>query len=169
MLIQIRTPVKKNLHHLCAGSMVEISGVIYTARDAIMPKIARIINEGKIHELPIDLSGAALIHTAVSPAGFGPTSSNKEEIEGSMGLLSKAGVKLHIGKGVIKQATVDEISKYGAIFIVVPPVSALLQSRLISKRVVAFPEEGIEALHELTIEGLPGVVAAANGKSIFHT
>lgn len=168
MLIKIETPTISDLSQAVVGSRVEISGVVYTARDAILPKIAKMIKEGTIDKLPMTMKGAAIMHTAFSPAGFGPTSSNKEDIEGTMGLLSEAGVKLHIGKGVLKPQTVDDISKHGAVFIVVPPISALLQDRLISKRVIAFEEEGMEALHELVIRDMPGVIAAANGKSLFH-
>ena len=168
MLIKIKTPVISDLSRADVGCRVEISGVIYPARDAILPKIVKMIKDGSIADLPIKLKGAAIMHTAFSSAGFGPTSSNKEEIEGNMGILSRAGVRLHIGKGILKQETVDEISKHGAVFIVVPPISALLQNNLISKRVVAFEEEAMEALHELTIRDMPGVISVANGKSIFH-
>ena len=167
MIVKISTPAVEDIHDAVAGARVEISGIIYTARDAILPKIARLIEQGIVNDLPIKLEGAAIMHTAYSPSGFGPTSSNKEEIEGTMGILSQAGVRLHIGKGIIKQETVAHISRYGAMFIVTPPVSALLQSRLISQRVVAFAEEGIEAMHELRINSMPGIVAAAKGVSIF--
>jgi len=170
MILKIDTPVQGKLpSEAVAGVRVEISGIVYTARDAVMPKITRLIREASLADLPMNLKGAAIMHTAFSPAGFGPTSSNKEEIEDSMGLLSEAGVKIHLGKGAIAQETVNEIAKYGSIFIVVPPVSALLQSKLISKKIIAFEEEGMEAVHELVVSGLPGVIAAANGQSVFRT
>lgn len=167
MALVITTPRTTDFEGLVAGTAVEISGIVYTARDAVMPKLADLIRDGKTEGFPMDFPGAAVMHTAFSPAGYGPTSSNKEEIESYMGLLSRAGVRFHMGKGAIKQETIDEISKYGSVFIVVPPVSALLQERLIKKRVIAFEEEGMEALHELTVSGIPGIIAAARGKSIF--
>ena len=109
----------------------------------------------------------AIMHTAFSVAGYGPTSSNKEEIESMMGTLSEHGIKYHLGKGAIKQNTIDEISQHGSIFIVVPPTTALLQDRLLAKKVVAFEEEGMEAMFELHVKEIPGIVAAANYKSIF--
>ncbi len=167
MLLKIKTPLNSDLPNLAVGDKVEISGIIYTARDAIMPKITKMIKDNSIKKLSISLKGSAVMHTACSPSGFGPTSSNKEEIEEAMEILSKAGVKLHIGKGAIKQQTVDKISKYGSVFIIIPPTSALFQNKLISKKIIAFKEEGIEALHELKVESIPGIVAAANGKTIF--
>ena len=134
-----------------------------------MPKIASLVHNDALDKLPISLKGAAIFHTAISRAGFGPTSSNKEEIENAMGIISKAGVRIHMGKGCLKQETIYDLAKYNAIYIVVPPVSALLQDRMISKRVAAFKEEGIEALFELTVRDLPGIIAAAKGKSIFYS
>ena len=168
MVKNIKTPIVANeLDNVVIGDKVEISGVIYTARDAVITKLRKIINEETLHNLPISLEGAAIFHTAFSVAGFGPTSSNKEEIEGGMGILSKVGVKLHLGKGEISKETINEMAKYDSVFIVIPPITALLQERLISKKLVAFPEEGMEAMYELKVDRIPGVVAAANGKSIY--
>ncbi len=168
MIVNLTTPIKGGLPDLKPGDQVEISGYIYTARDAIMPKIVRMIKNKTIDNLPVYLAGAAVMHTAVSSSGFGPTSTNKVAIESAMGLLSEAGVKIHIGKGVIKQDTIDQMSNFGAIYVVTPPVSALFQDRMLSKKIVAFQKEGIEALYELQVSKLPGIVAAANKSSIFN-
>lgn len=168
-VIRLKTPVcDEVLAEVEAGDRVEISGVIYAARDAVLPKLARMAKEGCLEELPVSLKGAAIMHTAVSPAGFGPTSSNKEEIEGTMLILSEVGVRVHIGKGALKPETVTGLSRAGSVYVVTPPVTALFQRNLVSKRMVAFEEEGMEALHELVIRRLPGVVAAAKGKSVFR-
>ncbi len=45
------------------------------------------------------------MHTAVSDAGIAPTTSNKEEIESTIPFLSKNGVKIHIGKGMLNNET----------------------------------------------------------------
>lgn len=148
--------------------MVEIYGPIFTGRDAALPKLVGCINDGACEEKGISLKGTAIFHTAVSPAGIGPTSSNKVDIEGSIPALSRAGVKMHIGKGSLKKETVDALKKYNAIFLVTPPNTALLTSTMLSKRVVAFPEEGMEALYEVEVEKFPAIVAIAHGKSIYE-
>jgi fumarate hydratase subunit beta len=107
------------------------------------------------------------MHTAVSDAGISPTTSNKEEIEESIPYLSKAGVKIHIGKGNLSEETIKALDKWGSIFVVTPPAAALLTSKVISKRVAAFEEEGMEAMYELEVNGLPGIVAISHGKSIY--
>ena len=146
---------------------IEISGRILCGRDAALPKLVRLYESGQLEAAGIDLKGALIFHTAVSPAGIGPTSSNKLDIESSIPILSEAGVKIHLGKGALKPETVAAMAKYGSCFAVTPPVTALFSSRIIDIKVLAFPEEGMEALHELTVKDLPAIVAAAQGESIF--
>lgn len=155
-----------NVKNLQVGDMITISGYIYAGRDAVLPKLVNLYEEGKLKENHIDLEGMAVFHTAVSSAGIGPTSSNKFEIESSIPKLSQAGIKLHLGKGKLSDETVKELEKHNAIYAVVAPVTALLQSTVKSIKVVAFPEEGMEALHLLEVENFPAIVAIAHSKRI---
>ena len=161
----IKMPVTHDvIEDLKVGDRIEIHGKIFTGRDAALPKLVRSIKNG---EKLIEISGSAIMHTAVSDAGISPTTSNKEEIEESIPYLSKAGVKIHIGKGNLSEETIKALDKWGSIFVVTPPAAALLTSKVISKRVAAFEEEGMEAIYELEVNGLPGIVAIAHGKSIY--
>ena len=99
MAIDITTPISDEVvSSLEVGDTVTISGYILCGRDAVLPKIVKLIEEGQAAYIGADLKGNVIFHTAVSPAGVGPTSSNKLEIESSIEPLSKAGVKLHLGK-----------------------------------------------------------------------
>ena len=113
------------------------------------------------------MQGSVIFHTAVSPAGVGPTSSNKFEIESTIPALSAAGVKLHLGKGALSKETVEALKQYNSVYAVIPPVTALLNSKTIHKRIVAFAEEGMEAFHVLEVKDYPAIVAVAHGKSIY--
>ena len=144
-----------------------IGGKIFCGRDAVLPKIVELVEAGGLAEKGIQLQGAVIFHTAVSPAGIGPTSSNKLEIESSIPALSAAGVKLHLGKGALKAETVAALKEHCSYFAVTPPVSALFARNIKSIRIVAFPELGMEALHEVEVEGIPAVIAIADGESIF--
>lgn len=166
--MKIITPVSSDdIRRLQVGDSIEIHGSIYTARDAVLPRLVKAMETGELANLPVNLEGAVIFHTAVSPAGIGPTTSNKVEIEGTMAALSRAGVRIHLGKGALSPGTVQELKELGAIFVVTPPVTALFMAKIKSQRVVAFPEEGMEAMHELVVEGIPGIVAVAHGRSIF--
>lgn len=148
------------------GERIEMCGSIITGRDAVLPKLVELVRQNRLYEYDISLDGAAIFHTAVSGAGIGPTSSNKYEIESSIIELSQAGVKMHIGKGKIKEETIIGMSQYNSVFAVTPPLSALLSSSVLSHRVLAFPELGMEALYLLEVKDFPVIVVAAAGNSL---
>lgn len=152
---------------LKVGDRVVFSGRILCGRDAVLPKLCGLIAEGRLSEIDADFVGGAIFHTAVSEAGIGPTSSNKLEIEESFAPLCSAGVKVFLGKGALKQETVSVLGESGAVFAVVPPVTALLGASMVRKRLVAYPELGMEALYELELNNCPAVIAAAQGESMF--
>ncbi len=165
---RINTPISEaDIQELQVGDKILISGCIYCGRDAVLPKVCAMIESGTIKTSNIKLDGSVIFHTAVSPAGVGPTSSNKLEIEGSFEMLSKAGVKLHLGKGKISEETVKMLNEENAVYAVIPPVTALLGKNTLEQKLVAFPELGMEALYELKVVDYPIIIAAAQNKSIY--
>lgn len=168
-MIQLTTPFKEeDIAKLKVGDVVSISGYIYTGRDAVLPKIVKHAEEGTLSEVNVDLQGQVIFHTAVSPAGVGPTSSNKLEIEASFEPLSRHGIKMHLGKGAIKTETVKALAENNAVFAIIPPVTALLESHTTEKEVVCYPELGMEALHRIKVENYQAIIAAAKGESIYE-
>lgn len=167
-MIDLTTPLGEHtIDALCVGDVVSISGYIYTGRDAVLPLIVKASTEGSLPKLGIDLQGSVIFHTAVSPSGVGPTSSNKLEIEGSFAPLSKAGVKIHLSKGAIPPATVQALKESNAVFAVMPPVTALLESQTLEREVVAYPGLGIEAFYRLRVENYQAIIAAAHRESLY--
>lgn len=167
-MIQLTTPFKEeDIACLKVGDVVSISGYIYTGRDAVLPKIVKHAEEGTLSDVNVDLQGQVIFHTAVSPAGVGPTSSNKLEIEASFEPLSRHGIKMHLGKGAIKPETVKALAENNAVFAIIPPVTALLESQTTEKEVVCYPELGMEALHKIKVENYQAIIAAAKGESIY--
>jgi fumarate hydratase subunit beta len=167
-VVRLKTPLGDDeIRRLKVGDQIEIDGSIYCGRDAVLPKLVGLIEKNELGRMKIDLRGAVIFHTAVSPAGIGPTTSNKVEIEGSIPALSKAGVKIHLGKGSLSQKTVEELKRYHSLFAITPPVTALFSDKMISQRVAAFKEEGMEALYEVEVKGFPAIIAIAHGETIF--
>lgn len=153
---------------LKVGDVVSISGYIYCGRDAVLPRICKDLKEGVWEKRGIDLKGGVIFHTAVSPAGVGPTSSNKLEIEGSFKTLSKlGGIKMHLGKGAIKHETIKTLEENNAVFAIIPPVTALLESQTLERECVAWPELGMEALYRIRVENYEAIIASAKGASIY--
>lgn len=167
-IVRIVFPTTDNeIENLRCGDRILISGKIFCGRDSVLPKIASMVNDGSIKDADFDLTGGLVFHTAVSRAGIGPTSSNKFEIESTMGVLSAAGIKMHLGKGQLSQETVGILDRNDSIYAVIPPVTALLNDGMKSKKVVAFEELGMEAFYEVEVEDYPAVVAVAHGESIY--
>ena len=160
----LTTPItSEDLDSLNVGDQITISGTIYTGRDAALPQLVELIKQEKV---PFDLNGSVIMHTAFSEAGIAPTTSNKEEIESTIPVLSENGVKIHIGKGMLSDDTVESLKENKSIFVITPPVAALLTSRVIKKKCVLFEWEGMEAMFELKVEDIPGIVAIHNGEKI---
>lgn len=165
---KLSTPIRDtDIRHLDIGDQIEISGTIFCGRDAVLPKIVRLIEDGDPASLGFDLTGSVIFHTAVSAAGIGPTTSNKIEIEGSIPTLSRAGVKIHLGKGAIGSQTVRALKRFNAVFAITPPVSALFSDKMLSRKIAAFPEEGMEALYAIDVKDFPAIIASAHGRTIF--
>ena len=123
----LTTPITiEDLDSLNVGDQITISGTIYTGRDAALPQLVELIKQNKV---PFDLNGSVIMHTAFSEAGIAPTTSNKEEIESTIPVLSENGVKIHIGKGMLSDDTVKSLKENNSIFVITPPVSALLKAR----------------------------------------
>ncbi len=167
MDMKIQMPIREeSIQQLSVGDRLLLSGMLFTGRDAALPKLVALIESGGLEQAGIDLTGSVVFHTAVSPAGVGPTSSNKFDIENSIPALSKAGVKIHLGKGRLSPETLEALKENNSVFAVIPPVTALLESKISERKVVAFPEQGMEALHMLTVKEFPCIIAAANGETI---
>lgn len=168
-MIELTTPFSEEaVSRLKVGDVVSITGYIFCGRDAVLPRICKELEAGTWDERGIDLQGGVIFHTAVSPAGVGPTSSNKLEIEGSFETLSKHGIKMHLGKGAIKPATVKALEENNAVFAIIPPVTALLESQTLERECVAWPELGMEALYRIKVKGYQAIIAAAKGESIYE-
>lgn len=168
-MIELRTPFREEaISQLMVGDVVSITGYIYCGRDAVLPRICKELEAGIWDKRGIDLRGGVIFHTAVSPAGVGPTSSNKLEIESSFETLSKlGGIKMHLGKGAVKLETVKKLLEQNAVFAIIPPVTALLESQTLERECVAWSELGMEALYRIKVKNYQAIIASAQGKSIY--
>ena len=164
IMLNLTTPITDDdLSMLKVADKITISGTIYTGRDAALPQLVDLI---KNKEVPFDLKGSVIMHTAFSDAGIAPTTSSKVEIESSIRPLSENGVKIHIGKGMLSDETVNVLNDNNSIFVITPPVAALLTDKVIEKKCVLFENEGMEAMFELKVCKIPGIVAIKDGKRI---
>jgi fumarate hydratase subunit beta len=147
---------------LRAGDEVEITGVIYQARDAAHKRLVALIEAGE--PLPFDLHGAVVYYMGPSPAkpgkligSAGPTTSGR--MDAYAPLLMRHGLKGMIGKGLrtleVKQAMVDTTAVY---FAATGGAGALLAQRIVANEVIAYPELGAEAIARLEVKDFPAIV-----------
>ncbi len=167
---QAREPIRVQLpatHEalaaLRAGDAVELTGPVYTARDATHARlVAELERDGR---LPYGLEGQMLFYAGPTPAAggrpvgaVGPTTSRR--MDAYTPALLAAGIVGTIGKGPrseqVRQACVREGAVY---FAAVGGSAALLARRVTAAEPVAYPELGTEALVCMTLDRFPAFVA----------
>ncbi len=114
----------------------------------------------------------------------GPVDAVRDEVVGPAGpttatrmdgftetVLEKTGLLGMIGKSERGTAAIEAIKKHQAVYLIAVGGAAYLVSKAIRQaRVVAFPELGMEAIHEFVVEDMPVTVAVdSSGESIHQT
>jgi fumarate hydratase subunit beta len=149
--------------NLKAGDKVEITGVIYNARDAAHKKLVEMMERGE--KLPIDLKGQIVYFMGPTPAkpGYpigsaGPTTSGRMDPYSPK--LITAGLKGMIGKGARSKEVVEAMKQHCAVYFAATGGAGALISKTIKKaEPVAFEELGAEAIMRLEVENFPCTVA----------
>jgi fumarate hydratase subunit beta len=173
--IKITTPLTDGvLESLKAGDRVEITGVIYTARDAAHKRLVEALNAGD--KLPVDLKGQIIYYTGPCPAKpgqalgpCGPTSSYRMDAYAPS--LLGIGLKGMIGKGRRSKAVVDSMIENKAVYFAAVGGAAAVISRSVKKaEIVAYEDLGPEAIRRLEVENFPCIVATdSKGGDLYVT
>lgn len=159
----LTTPLSdEDIKQLEAGDIVLLSGVLYTARDAAHKRLVELIENNK--ELPFDLEGSVIYFVGPTPpkpgdpiGSAGPTTSYRMDTYSPT--LLKHGSKAMIGKGKRNQEVKDACKKYnGVYFGATGGAGALLGKKIISSKVVAYPELGPEAVRKIEVKDFPVTV-----------
>ena len=163
-LHRVTSPLdEKIIAGLRAGDSVEISGIIYTARDAAHERLVEAITRNG--ELPFDLRGQTIYYMGPSPTppgrvigACGPTTSGR--MDAFTPAMLEAGVKALVGKGERSEAVRAALRKHRAVYLVTyGGAGALLAHTVIKAEVLAYPELGAEAVMRLEVKDLPAIVA----------
>ncbi len=153
----------KIVEKLTAGTMVLISGVVYTARDAAHKRLVQALGKGD--KLSFDLKGQTLYYMGPSPAkpgdiigSVGPTTSSRMDVYTPR--LLAAGIRAMIGKGSRSVEVREALKKYRAVYLVaIGGGGALLHKSIKKAEVIAYEDLGAEAIRRLYIEDFPAIVA----------
>lgn len=170
----IMTPLSdKAIKSFKVGDKLLLSGKLYTARDLAHKRLMEAIRLKK--KLPFDLAGQVIYYCGPTPArhgrvigSAGPTTSSR--MDKLTEPLLKAGLKGMIGKGARDKNIRKMLKKYKAVyFAAIGGAGALLARSIRSAKVIAYPELGPEAIHELDVSNFPVFVANdIYGKDIFE-
>ncbi|MBO5561677.1 MAG: Fe-S-containing hydro-lyase [Firmicutes bacterium] len=171
----LRTPITKDMvKDLKAGDSVEITGTIYTARDAAHKRMLENLEKGI--PLPIDLNNAAIYFAGPAPAkpgepigSVGPTTSYRMDAYSPKTM--DLGLTCMIGKGARNREVIDSMKKNTAVYIgAVGGAGALISECVRSCKVVDYADLGSEAIHELEVENFPGIVIIdCEGNNLYET
>ncbi|NLJ75128.1 MAG: Fe-S-containing hydro-lyase [Firmicutes bacterium] len=170
-MITLTTPLE-GVKHLRAGDEVELSGIVYTARDAAHLRLVELISQGQ--PLPFPLAGSVIYYVGPAPAkpgepigSAGPTTAVR--MDGLTVPLLEMGLKGMIGKGDRSPQVVEAMKKHGAVyFAAIGGAGALIAQRIKKVEVVAYPELGAEAIHRMEVERFPLIVAVdSQGRSVY--
>lgn len=164
-VIRLRTPLGDEVLNLRAGDRVELSGMVYTARDEAHLRMQK---DG----VPFDPKGAVIYHCGPVIAGkkviaAGPTTSARmNELEGF--LLDK-GVRAFIGKGGMGATVRKQLAGRGVYFAFTGGCAALASSHMQLKGVYYEDLGMAEAVWAIELDRLPLIVGIdAHGNDIFE-
>ena len=146
------------------GDTILLSGKMLTGRDAAHKKMVDMLAKGE--ELPVDLKGRFIYYVGpvdpvrdevVGPAG--PTTATRMD-KFTRTMLAETGLMGMIGKSERGDVAIEAIKEFGATYLMAVGGAAYLVAQAIKKsEVVGFPELGMEAIYEFTIEDMPVTVA----------
>ena len=169
--VRLKTPLtRKVIKSLRAKDEVELSGIIYTARDRAHKKLAELITRKKT--LPIDLRNAVIYYCGPTfckdkLGSCGPTTASR--MDSFLEPLTKVGLAASIGKGNRSLLAKKIIKKYKSIyFITYSGCGAYISNFIKSYKIKAFPELGPEAIYEFSVVNFPLIVGIdAYGEEIY--
>lgn len=174
-MIKLTTPLtQEKLRTLKAGDSCQITGVIYTARDAAHKRLCQLLEEGK--ELPLDVKDAIIYFVGPTPAkpgqaigSAGPTTSYR--MDAYSPALIKEGLTGMIGKGKRGPEVVAAMKEHGAVYFgAIGGCGALLGSCIKKAEVIAYEDLGAEAIRRLEVEDLPvTVIIDSEGTNLYET
>lgn len=161
---RINAPLSQgDIESLRAGDLVQITGTIYTARDAAHKRLIESLERGE--NLPFSTEGNIIYYVGPTPAkgnqvigSAGPTTSGR--MDKYTPTLLNLGLKGMIGKGLRTKEVKDSIKQNKAIyFAAVGGAAALISKKITKSEVIAYEDLGTEGIRKLEVVDFPVIVA----------
>ena len=162
--VQLHTPLGEEVLDLHAGDRVELSGIVYTARDEAHIRM-------KVEGIPFDPVGAVIYHCGPviqddRVIAAGPTTSAR--MNELSGFLLEKGVRALIGKGGMGSLVREQLKNRGVYLAFTGGCAALASSHMTVKDIF-FKDLGMaEAIWVIELDHLPLVVGIdSHGNDLF--
>lgn len=175
--VNLDTVTKDDMLEWRPGETVLLSGKLLTGRDAAHKRIQSLLESGEGLPDGVDFNGRFIYYVgpvdavrdeAVGPAG--PTTATRMDKFTDL-MLEQTGLIGMVGKAERGPATIESIAKHKAVYLMAVGGAAYLVSKAITNsKVVAFPELGMEAIHEFEVKDMPVTVAVdTQGEAVHNT
>lgn len=165
--------IKSYADVLKAGDIVNLSGTVYTSRDAAHKRMFEILDNGG--EMPFEINGACIYFAGPTPTpegmvigSCGPTTSGRMDPYSPR--LLDLGLAAMIGKGPRNKAVCEAIKRNKAVyFCAIGGAGALCAKGITECEEIAFKDLGCESVKRLKLNNFSVVVAIdANGGNLFE-
>jgi tartrate/fumarate subfamily iron-sulfur-dependent hydro-lyase beta chain len=174
MPISLAAPItEEQIRSLKVGDTVELSGCLYTGRDAVHHRLHTGVKP------PVDLRGQVIYHCgpvmvknaagAWECRGAGPTTSSREEPY-QWEVIRDYGIRGVIGKGGMGQKTLDACRQYGCVYFhAIGGAAQVCAERITRVDGVDWMELGSpEAIWHLWVERFPVIVTIDSHGNSLH-
>ncbi len=175
MKVKIDAPFfQEQVKELRAGDIAEMTGTIYTARDAAHKRMLE--DYKKTGKLPFDIQNAVIYYAGPSPAkpgqvigSAGPTTSYRMDAYAPK--LIELGQTGMIGKGERSKQVMEAMKKYGAVYFgATGGAGALLANHIKKSEIIAYEDLGAEAIRKLYVKDFPVIVIIdSQGNNLYET
>ena len=172
MILNLPNDLDK-LNEIKAGDVIELTGTIYTARDAAHMRMEGMLKNNE--EIPVDFKDSFIYYAGPTPTkpghavgSIGPTTSSRMDKFAYM--MPILGVKATIGKGPrSKECTKEYIKNKTLYFITTGGCGALLSKSVKEAKEIAFFDLGPESIKKLSVDGFKMICAIDSfGNNIFE-
>ena len=172
-MVELKAPfTEEQIRKLRVGDMVEVTGVVFTGRDAVH----KWLHEG--NDPPVSLRDGIIYHCGPvvmkqkgkwKVTAAGPTTSSREEPY-QAGIIEKHGVRAVIGKGGMGEKTRVACQKFGCVYLHAVGGAAQVLAEVVEEveNVYGLEQFGSpEAIWQLRVKSFPVVVTIdAHGGSL---
>lgn len=172
-IIQLNTPLTKEImSKLEIGDIIELTGTVYTARDAAHRRMQDAFDAGEPQS--VNFKDQFIFYAGPCPAKPGhaigsiaPTTSMR--MDSFVEMTFQLGILGMIGKGDRTEPVAELCKKYGGVYLLsIGGASAMISNQVKNCRVVAYEDLGTESVKRLEVEKLRLIVGIDSRGQVFQ-